>query len=136
MIEEKWAPMQNRTLFRSASIAAVLLLSACGKPETIVADNAPDDMQAQLNAAKPVELPPAMTASKSYRCKDNSLVFVDFFAGDKQAIIHPGKKDATPVTLKADEAGKPLTADGYTLKGSGATVQIAQPGKPEQSCKA
>lgn len=128
--------MQNRALFRSASVAAVLLLSACGQPETITADEAPDDMKAALNAAKPVELPPAMTASKSYRCKDNSLVFVDFFAGDKQAIIHPGKKDATPITLKADEAGQPLTADGYTVKGSGATIQYAAPGKAEQSCKA
>lgn len=128
--------MQNRILLRSASIAAVLLLSACGQPETITADEAPDDMKEQLNAAKPVELPPAMTASKSYRCKDNSIVYVDFFAGDKQAIIHPGKKDATPVTLKADEAGQPLTADGYTLKGSGATIQFTAPGKPEQSCKA
>ena len=128
----------NTARFRLAPVAAALLLAACGKPTTIVADGPADDMKADLAAAGPVELPPAMSASKSFRCKDNSIVFIDFFAGDRQATLHPGKRDAPAVMLKAAAAGDPLTAPGYSLTGTatGATVQLGQPGKPEQSCKA
>jgi hypothetical protein len=122
--------------FRFAALAAALLLASCGKPETITA-GPPDDMKNQLANAKPVELPPAMEASKSYRCKDNSVVFIDWFAGGKQAIVR-AKRDASPTTLKSDEAGKTLTAEGYALDGSSkdSTIEIAQPDKPKQSCKA
>ncbi|MBV9843253.1 MAG: hypothetical protein JOY99_17245 [Sphingomonadaceae bacterium] len=125
-------------LLRTAAFAALATLAACdNKPTTIVA-GPPDDMQAQLNTAKPVELPPAMEASKSYRCKDNSVVYVDWFTGGKQASLR-SKKDGSPTVLKADEAGKPLTAaGGYSLTGSStaSSVTVEQPGKGKQSCDA
>jgi hypothetical protein len=125
-------------LLRTAAIAALVTLSACDtKPTTIVA-GPPDDMADQLNSAKPVELPPAMEASKSYRCKDNSVVYVDWFAGGKQANLK-SKKDGAPKMLKADEAGKPLTAEGgYSLSGSStaASITVEQPGKGKQDCDA
>lgn len=130
--------MRTHLILRAAPLVAVLSLAACGQPETIVAGEPVDDMKAELNAAKPVELPPAMTASKSLRCKDGSVAFVDFFAGNKQAILRVDKRDAAPVTLKGDGTG-PLTADGgYKLvgDGTGPTVTLTEPGKAEQSCKA
>jgi hypothetical protein len=129
--------MRTHPILRAAPLVAALFLVACGKPETIRADST-DDMQAELNAAKPVELPPAVSASKSFRCKDGSVAFIDFFTGNKQAILRVGKRDATPVTLKGDGTG-PLTAEGgYSLTGDGTgpTVTLAEPGKPAQSCKA
>lgn len=127
-------------ILRSAPVAALFLLSACGEPETIVAGGVPQDQAetAALNAAKPVELPPSMTATaKPYRCKDNSVVFIDLFSGDKQATVHRGESTATGVVLKADEAGQPLVADGgWRMVGTGATVELTQPGKGTQSCKA
>lgn len=126
-------------LLRVAPLAAVLVTISGCKAETVVAGQQPDDMAAELNAAKPVELPPAMSANKSFRCKDNSVVYVDFFTGDKQATVHLAKRDAPGTVLKADEAGKPLTADGgWSLTGNdkSSSVTLAQPGKDAQSCKA
>ena len=118
----------------AAALAASLLLAACGKPETVTAsDN--DPTAKEIAAAPPVELPPAIEASRTYRCKDNSLVYVDFFAGGLGANFRT-EKTGTPTKLTAPEAGKPLVADGYSVGGNAATTQIASPGKPAQSCKA
>lgn len=132
--------MLTHLILRSAPVAALLLLSACNEPETIVSGGVPEDRAetAALNAAKPVELPPAMTAAaKPYRCKDNSVVFIDLFAGDKQATVHPGESTAAGVVLKAEEAGQPLVGEGgWKMAGTGDTIELTQPGKGTQSCKA
>lgn len=123
-----------KTLSLAAAAAALLTLGAC-KQETVVASNG-DDMQEQLAAAKKVELPPSVKSSKAYRCKDNSIVYIDLFEGDKMASIRDSK-DGMPTMLKADEAGKPLIADGgYSVSGSGATLTVERPGKGSQACKA
>ncbi len=127
--------MHNFPLLRATALSAVLLVAACHqKPEVL---EQPDDMKAELATAKPVELPPALIASKSYRCKDNSVVYIDFFAGDKQANLRT-VKDGTPTQLKAEQGGQPLVADGYSLTGTATSSEItlAQPGKDSQSCKA
>ena len=131
-----FAAMHKNPPLRVTALAAVLLLAACSqKPEVI---EQPDDMKADLATAKPVELPPALIASKTYRCKDNSVVYIDFFAGDKQANLRTAK-DGTPTQLKAEQGGQPLVADGgYSLTGTATSSEItlAQPGKASQSCKA
>ena len=123
------------TLLRTAAIAALVTLAACDNKPIVAGP--PDDMAAELNTAKPVELPPAMEASKSYRCKDNSVVYVDWFTGGKQAILKTSK-DGSPTVLKAEEDGKPFVADGYELSGSSkaGSVSVTQPGKGKQSCDA
>ena len=45
-------------------------------------------MANELANAAPVELPPAIAASKTYRCKDNSLVQIDWLQGGKGAYVH------------------------------------------------
>lgn len=118
--------------------ALLLTLGACNsQPENIVV-GPPDDMKEQLANAKPVELPPAMLASKSYRCGDNSVAYVDWYADNKSAGIHKKKGDA-PTIVKAPEAGKEMTADGgYALTGSdkGGSITITVPGKGKQTCDA
>lgn len=113
--------------------AALLALSACEK-ETIVADGPADPQAAELAKAKPVELPPAITASRTYRCKDNSLAFVDFMSNN--TAVYRTKKDGTPTSLAAATPGGPYTADGYSVSANAEQVQISAPGKGNQSCKA
>lgn len=117
----------------AALLGSVLMLTACGQPETITAGNDDPDA-ATLNAAKPVELPPMVTQSRTYRCKDASLVYVDFFSNNTAA--YKTEKEGKGTTLTAAEPGKPYTADGYSVSGDGPQVEIAAPGKPAQSCKA
>ncbi|HUD93813.1 hypothetical protein [Sphingobium sp.] len=117
------------------AVASVALLSACNKSdEPEVVGGPADPMAAQLANAAPVELPPSVKANKQYRCKDNSLLFVDFMSDDKTALLRT-EKNGTATSLKAAEAGQPFTAEGgYEVKGSGDDVTITVPGKGAQAC--
>ncbi|HAF42412.1 MAG TPA: hypothetical protein DCG90_11710 [Sphingobium sp.] len=117
------------------AVAAVALLSACNKnDEPEVVGGPADPMAAQLANAAPVELPPSVKANKQFRCKDNSLFFVDFMSDEKTAILRT-EKNGAPTALKAAEAGQPFTAEGgYEIKGSGDDVTITVPGKGAQAC--
>ncbi|MGH6780943.1 MAG: hypothetical protein ACREB5_02405 [Sphingomonadaceae bacterium] len=128
--------MTKRLTLSVIAASAFLALVACStEPETIVGGGPQDDMAQELANAAPVELPPSVKESKSYRCKDNTIVYVDFLSGDKSANIRTDKA-APPTLVKADEAGKPMVAEGYSLTGKGSSVTIALPGKGSQSCKA
>jgi hypothetical protein len=116
--------------------ASLFALAACDskseKPEVL--DTNPDPMASQLANAAPVELPPAIKADKTMRCKDGSLAYVTFFAGDKQAVVRT-EKGGKPTTLTAPEGGKPLSADGgWLMTGDTSAVQLTVPGKGVQSC--
>ena len=112
--------------------AAFLALGAC-KQETVIAGDH-DDMKDAVAAAPKVVLPPSVKESKAYRCKDNGLVYVDFFQGDKTANLR-ATKDGTATKLEAPEAGQPMVAEGYSLSGSGSSVTVTRPGKGSQVCK-
>ena len=70
--------MKNLLIIAVASAA----LMACQK-ETIVQGDTPEEVAADAataaNAAE-VVLPPSIIASKSYRCKDNSVVYIDWLS--------------------------------------------------------
>ena len=112
-----------------AAFAAALALAACdSKPaNTTEATGA--------NVATPVvkvELPPAVKSSKQYRCKDDSVVTVNLFEGDLTANI---KDESGPTTmLKAEEAGKPLLAEGVELVVKGDAITLTRPSHPKQDC--
>ena len=116
-----------------AAVAALLTLSAC-QQETIVAGRK-DDMAEELAKAPKVVLPPSIKSTKSYRCKDGGLIYVDLFQGDKMASLRT--TDTGPATkLEATEAGQPMVAEGYSMTVSGNSLTVTQPGKGSQTCKA
>ena len=128
---------------RNYSLIAVglLALAAC-KPETITGGEQPDPMAHELANAAPVELPPAIAASKTYRCKDNSLVQIDWLADNKGAYVHGADRTQTHVKVAEAVEGKAASTDlvaegGYVLKGSAtaSTVNLTMPGKGAQACK-
>jgi len=123
----------NRTLLLSALAATAL--TACGKQDhNIVAGSKEDN--ATVNAAA-VVLPPAIEASKSYRCKDNSVVYIDWLNDKKTADIS-ATKGGTATRVTSAETGKAMTAAGYSLTGTkdSAAITVERPGKGSQSCKA
>lgn len=118
-----------------AALGALLALSACNtEPETVTGTGPQDDQAAALANAAPVELPPSVKSSKKYRCKDGGIVTVDFLSDDTSATITADKVGPTP--LKAEAAGKPFVAEGFSVSGTGTSVDIALPGKGSQTCKA
>ncbi len=119
-----------------SATAALLALSACDKPQPQVVDANPDPMATELANRAPVELPPAIKADKTMRCKDNSLVYVTFFEGDKQALVRT-EKTGSPTRLTATAAGAPLTAEGgWKLTGSPSNITLTRPEKGTLTCKA
>lgn len=130
---EARAAMKSLPLMTAAA-ALALSLGACKETKpTVVDTTSPDPMASQLANAAPVELPPAMTASVTFRCKDNSLAYVDFFKGNTQANVHP-TKGATAVVLKADKDGDPLTGGGYTLTGDQESIKLTKPDGTTLDC--
>lgn len=123
----------NRILLTAALAATAL--SACSKSDhTIVAGSKDDNVS--VNTAN-VVLPPAIASSQSYRCKDNSVAYIDWLDDNKTADIS-AKKGGPTTRVVAAEAGKPMTAEGYSLTGTkdSAAVTLERPGKGSQSCKA
>ncbi|HEU4499378.1 MAG TPA: hypothetical protein VFR60_08580 [Sphingomicrobium sp.] len=123
-------------------IAVGLLALAACKPETITGGEQPDPMKEELAKAAPVELPPAIAASKTYRCKDNSLVQIDWLADSKGAYVHGDGQVQTHVKPAEPVEGQPASTDltaegGFVLKGNAtaSTVNLTLPGKGAQACK-
>ena len=118
------------------ALLAAAALAGCNKSSTAANEAA----AAEANAAQAnivAEMPAAIVASKIYRCKDNSVVYIDWLAGDTTADIRTEQGGAATV-LKADAAGGALKAEGYALIGlpTAKVVTLTRPGKGEQACKA
>ena len=121
------------------TLAAAAALAGCNKKDhTIVAGGPPPDTEANAAANANVQLPPAIIATKLYRCADNSVVTVDYLSDNKSANVHAAK-GAPVVQVTAAEPGKPMTApDGTSVEGSpnSSSAKIAVAGHPSQTCKA
>lgn len=128
-------------ILRTLPIAAIALfaLSACNNNNTekpVEVTSVSDDPQAAAVHNRPMaELPPPIKADVTFRCKDNSLAYVIFFEGDKQAVVKTAK-DGSPVKLTAEKAGDPLKAEGYSLTGTPKNITLTAPGKGTLTCKA
>jgi hypothetical protein len=120
------------TPLSASALAALLALAGCGGPETITAGN--DDPQAAaLQNAAPVAPPPMIQASRTYRCKDNSLLYADFYT-DNTAMVRT-KKDGEATVLSAAGGQPPYTAEGWSISANAPQVTVTAPGKGTQSCK-
>ena len=122
----------TKPLAAAAPLVALLALAACD-PETIDPNKNPEREASRNNAAS-VEAPPMIQASRTYRCKDNSLLYADFYTND--TVLVRAAKDGPGTTLTAPAAGQPYVADGYSLSANAAQISYTAPGKSAQSCKA
>jgi hypothetical protein len=123
----------TRTPLALALTAAAALAGCNQEDHNIVAGGPADPMGNQANAD--VVLPPAIAHSKIYRCKDNSVVYIDWLSDNKSANVR-SEQNGAPTNLVAPEAGKPMVAEGYSLNGSatGSSITLTRPGKGSASC--
>ena len=108
----------------TALVAAAALAGCDNSDHTIVSDPAgPDPMANAAANVGSVQLPPSIQASKVYRCKDNSLIYVDWLS-DGSARVKKSR----------EEVGGPTTPAGDpSLQGDAQAASITYNG---QSCKA
>ena len=105
------------------TLAAAAALAGCNKEShTIVAGGEPSDNTTNAAANADVQLPPTIAASKSYRCTDNSLIYVDWMSNG-----------TANVKKTRDEVGTPVAAGSPDLKGDAKAAAITYKG---QSCTA
>ena len=96
-------------------VFGVAALAACtSESHTIVANEQPDPMADQLANAAPVELPPAIAASKTYRCKDNSLLYIDWYSDGSARVKTEKGTPGTEVPAPAEGVKSDLTGDAKT----------------------
>ncbi len=141
----------KKTLLILAPLS-MLALAACNKSETPKEGEAGTETAAATTA--PVEMPPAITASGTYRCADNTILYVDFLGKNEAADIRVGEKSATAVRVTAPVAEAPAadataapatdaaptgpmkSADGEnSLSGEGKQINVKLAGKGAQTCK-
>ena len=113
----------TRPLTMFALVAAAALAGCDNSDHTIVSDPAGPDPQANVVAnVGSVTLPPSIQASKAYRCKDNSLVYIDWLSDGSARV----KKDR-------NEVGTTIAAGDKALTGDAKAASITYSG---QICKA
>lgn len=113
--------MKSNQLLAAASAAALLALGACGDTEPVTVNTYDAQAEALKNAA-PVQLPPAVTASRTYRCSDNSLYYVDFY--DNNTATLRTTQDGMPTMLTAAGADSAYSGEGYSVSGNRTNVSI------------
>lgn len=114
--------MRNTPYLAAAASAALLALAGCNNDPVQIntverETNAPTT---QLNAT---ELPPSITATKIYRCSDNSLFYVTFYS-DNSAMIRRGSNSVAGTRVTGDAATGPFSGEGQSVSGTGDNVTI------------
>jgi hypothetical protein len=113
--------MKNTPLLAAAASAALFALSACQKHEPEMINTYDPQAQALQNAA-PVQLPPAITDNRTYRCADNSLFYVEFY-NNNTALIRTSR-DGTPTQLTQTGGAGPYVGSGQSVSGNATHVTI------------
>ena len=95
------------------SLAAAAALAGCNKESHTITGDSPDD---NIAANAPVALPPSITGSKSYRCKDNKLIYIDWMSDGTARVKNKREEVGTTATpgaeLKGDSTAKSVTYNG------------------------
>ena len=119
---------RTHTLF---AIAAAAMIAGCDNSDhTITAGEPYDPQENAIQNLQNVELPPAIVASHAYRCRDNSLVYVDWLNNDTARIKEDRNEVGTTVTREGEEG--PFTAEGQSLSGAADAQTITVNG---QTCR-
>ena len=122
---------KGRVMTRTITFIAFAAVALAGcEQETIEGGGVYDPMANQVaNAVGNVALPPSIVASHQYRCKDNSLISVDWLSDGttNSARVTPQGGTAASVTQAAGAAE--YTAEGATLTGDPKAQSITFNGK-------
>jgi hypothetical protein len=122
----------TRTLFIAPLIAAVALAGCDNASNTVVLN--PDGTEvneAREQAVQNVQLPPSIVSSDKFRCKDNSVVSIDWLSDGTTNTARVTPEGGSAATLTQVEAGGPYTAEGVSLTGEAKAQSVTYNG---QSC--
>jgi hypothetical protein len=114
-------------------LAVTSSLTACSWKGQTIDPNVVD--RAQAIADSKVVLPPSKSASRVYRCRDNSIVYVDFLSDALTANLRTAENGPI-IRLQASTPDKPLSGGGYALAGHGTRIALTKPSGKAEVCTA
>ncbi len=117
-----------------APLLAAAALWGCDNGSNTVVLN-PDGTEvneAQEQAVLNVQLPPAIVDSDTFRCKDNSLISIDWLSDGTTNSARVTPEGGSAISLAQTEAGGAYTAEGASLSGEAKAETVTYNG---QSCK-
>jgi hypothetical protein len=110
----------TRTPLLITLVAAAALAGCNSKDHTIVAGPDTGEDASNTAANTPVALPPSISSSKSYRCADNELIYIDWMSDGTARVKKTREEVGTTVTpgaeLKGDASAKAITYNGSSCK--------------------
>jgi len=103
------------------TLAAAAALAGCNKEShTIVAGGPDEGNDTNIASNGPIALPPSITASKVYRCKDNKVLYIDWMSDGTARVKKTREEVGTPVSpgneLKGDANAGSITYNGQGCK--------------------
>ena len=102
------------------TLAAAAALAGCNSKDHTIVAGGPQDDNSTVATNGPVALPPSIQASKSYRCADNKLIYVDWMSDGSARVKKTREEVGTTVTpgtdLKGDASAKAITYNGQSCK--------------------
>src|SRR4051812_44096430 len=100
-------------------LGAAAALAGCNKENHTIVAGGPDEGDTSAENG-PVTLPPSVTASKAYRCKDNRLIYIDWMSDGSARVKKTRDEVGTPVVpgneLKGDSGAATVTYNGQGCK--------------------
>ncbi len=122
----------RKILLTAACGAALATLGACSEPEVVTVNKYDPQAEALKNRPK-VELPPTILVTRTYRCRDNSLVYIDFLSNNTANYrTTPG---TVPTVLTAEGGEPPYRAEGHSVSANAEEITLTAPGKGTQTCR-
>ena len=118
--------MQKTHILAATVFAALTALAACNTEPEVVQINKDDPMANALKNSGPVAPPPMIQASRTYRCRDNSLVYIDFFTNNT-AVIRTERGEAPVATVTAEGGNPPYTGSGYSVSANADQISYTSP---------
>lgn len=115
-------------------LLALAALAACKQTPEVIDTRPPDPNAAEIASRAPVVLPPSIRSQKTYRCADNSLVYVTWFVGDKTVNVRTEKNGPVTTLLSATAASPWTSAVGWTLAGDDGNIRVSTPGQGIRDC--
>lgn len=102
------------------ALAAAAALAGCSKENHTIVAGGDGSGDTNTAANEPVALPPSISSSKAYRCKDNKLVYIDWMSDGTARVKATREEPGTPVTpgneLKGDPQAANVTYNGESCK--------------------
>ena len=98
-------------------LAAAAALAGCNKEDHTIVAGPDTGTTSNAEANVPVALPPSITASKVYRCADNTVVYVNWMSDGTANVKNTPEGAIIPVPAGSPELQGDANAKSVTYKG-------------------